>query len=369
MAKQRLLYIDNLRIFLIALVVLHHFAITYGAPGGWYYNESEAGFPEVLLMAMFVASNQAFFMGMFFFISSFFLLPSLQRKGNKKFVADRLIRLGIPLLFFFFILSPVSIYIRNRFIYHENITLLNYLFSGNGTGFGPLWFVEAMLIFTFVFLLFRRWVVKLKFPFPGTGKILLGALFIGVLQFIIRLWLPVGWSMPFTNFQFPFFVQYIVLFVFGIIVYQNNWLESINGKMGWKWFMLAQLFVFIGFPLLFILGGAAENGTVNFMGGLTWQSFAYALWEQILCVSLIIGLLGMFKKRINSQNKLTRHLSDSAYAVFIFHTPVIIGLAAIFVNWKIFPPLKFIMLAPLALLACFLIASLVKQIPGVKKVI
>ena len=65
----RLFDIDNLRIFLISLVVLHHFAITYGAPGSWYYNESEAGMPEAIPLSMFVATNQAFFMGMFFFIS------------------------------------------------------------------------------------------------------------------------------------------------------------------------------------------------------------------------------------------------------------------------------------------------------------
>ena len=53
----RLFYIDNLRIFLISLVVFHHFAITYGASGDWYYNESETGFPEVLFMVMFVATN------------------------------------------------------------------------------------------------------------------------------------------------------------------------------------------------------------------------------------------------------------------------------------------------------------------------
>jgi len=39
--KGRLLYIDNLRIVLTALVILHHLAIQYGAPGITYYIEEE----------------------------------------------------------------------------------------------------------------------------------------------------------------------------------------------------------------------------------------------------------------------------------------------------------------------------------------
>ncbi len=38
-APQRDLYIDRLRVVMTALVVLHHTAITYGAPGGWFWNE------------------------------------------------------------------------------------------------------------------------------------------------------------------------------------------------------------------------------------------------------------------------------------------------------------------------------------------
>ena len=77
MLKSRLFYIDNLRIFLISLIVLLHFNITYGAPGDWYYNESEAGFPEIILQAMFNITNQAFIMGMFFLISAYFTAASI----------------------------------------------------------------------------------------------------------------------------------------------------------------------------------------------------------------------------------------------------------------------------------------------------
>lgn len=44
-AISRVLYIDNLRVLLAALAVLHHFAIIYGATGGFYYEEQGSQSP------------------------------------------------------------------------------------------------------------------------------------------------------------------------------------------------------------------------------------------------------------------------------------------------------------------------------------
>ena len=365
----RLWYVDNLRIFLISLVVLHHLAITYGAPGDWYYNETHAGFPAIIPLAMFVATNQSFFMGMFFFISAFFILPSLNKKGNKKYIGDRLIRLGIPLLFFYFVLSPLTVFIRNRFIRGEDVSLTDYWLHNYGGGFGPLWFVEALIVFTAFYMLFKKvFSMKVTIGFPGTAAILAVAIFTGVLQFFIRIWLPVGWSLPFTNFQFPFFVQYIVLFGFGVVAYQNNWLNAVSFRSGKQWFIFAQILILIVFPLLVYFGGV-KQGIEAFAGGFTWQSFGYAVWEQLTGFSLILGLLGLAKKYINRKGKVARQLSGSAYGVFIFHTPVIVAISALFLHWEIFPIIKFLLLAPLALISVFFVAFLFRKLPLMKKIL
>lgn len=368
MSKTRLYYIDNLRIALISLVVLHHLIITYGAPGGWYYNESQADFPTVIPMAMFVASNQAFFMGMFFFVSAFFIVPSLARKGTKVFIRERLIRLGIPMVIFYFLLSPFTVFILNKFINKQEETFLMYLKNGWGMGFGPMWFVEALLIFTAIYLLVRLLKKKIRINYPSSLKVGLTAFLIGFLQFLIRIWLPVGSGHDFTNFQFPFFLQYIVLFVFGIIAYHNNWMEKINSQEGWRWFTFAQILIFIGFPALFILGGATESGTEKFMGGFTWQCFSYSIWEQLVGFSLIFGLLGIFKKHFNIQGNFAKQLSGGAYGVYVFHPPILVAISAIFLNMNLPQLLKFVVLAPVALFACFLCAWLVKKLPALSKV-
>lgn len=367
MPKSRLYYIDNLRILLISLVVLLHFNITYGAPGDWYYNEVETGFPEIILQAMFNITNQAFFMGMFFFISAFFTAASLQRKSTAKFLKDRLLRLGVPLIIFYFLLNPLTIFIVHKFIQNKTSSYFDYLTHRGFWGFGPMWFVEALLIFTLIYIFTRSLKINVRLKFPGTLHIFISAIIIGVFQFLIRIWLPVGWSQPFTNFQFPFFVQYIFLFIFGIIAFQNNWLESISFKTGKRYFIFAQLMILIILPLLLYFGGK-ENGTESFVGRGTWQSFAWAVWEQVAGFSLIIGLFGIFKKYFNEQGKLAQSLSASAYGVYVVHPPVIVGISAVFVTWNFYPLGKFIILAPVALATCFLIAFIIKQLPVIKKI-
>lgn len=368
MTKQRLFYIDNLRIFLISLVVLHHFAITYGAPGGWYYNESQAGLPVVIPMTMFVATNQAFFMGMFFFISAFFIVPSIQRKGTSRFAVDRLLRLGIPMLLFFFILNPLTNYIANYFIRGQEAGLLEHILSGRRFGFGPTWFLEALLLFTFTYLFIRLWPGRIQMKFPGTLQILLAAVLIAAAQFIIRIWLPVGWSWGFTGFQFPHFVQYIFLFAFGIVAWQNNWLQQLPAKTAKKWFLFSQVLIFIGFPLIFVLGKAPSQGIEPFTGGVTYQSLMYALWEQLVGFSLIIGLLGIFRKYFNTQGNFAQQLSAGAYGVYVFHAPVIVAISALFLHFTVQQWLKFLILAPLALVLTFAVAWAVKQIPLLKNI-
>jgi len=88
----RLHYLDNLKVFLIFLVIVHHVGQAYGATGGaWYY-----AYPgqRVQALSNFFGFNASFFMGLFFFISGYFFPASFDRHGARKFILDKLIRFG-----------------------------------------------------------------------------------------------------------------------------------------------------------------------------------------------------------------------------------------------------------------------------------
>lgn len=50
-------------------------------------------------------------MAVFFFIAGAFTVPSLRRKGPRRFLLDRTLRLGVPTVFFVIFLSPLVEYV------------------------------------------------------------------------------------------------------------------------------------------------------------------------------------------------------------------------------------------------------------------
>src|SRR5260370_42644985 len=92
--SKKIFYIDNLKVGLITLVVLHHALITYGAEGAWYYTQKTTYIGADIPMLLLVVINQSFFMGFFFFLSAYFTPGSYNKKGAARFVKDRLLRLG-----------------------------------------------------------------------------------------------------------------------------------------------------------------------------------------------------------------------------------------------------------------------------------
>jgi predicted nucleic acid-binding protein len=113
--RERDFFIDRLRSVIIALVVLHHTAITYGAWGGWFYYELRpSSTPSSVILTQFCATNQAYIMGILFLLAGYFTPGSLERKGYARFLSDRFLRLGLPLLAFGLILGPLTVAMVTR---------------------------------------------------------------------------------------------------------------------------------------------------------------------------------------------------------------------------------------------------------------
>jgi glucan biosynthesis protein C len=377
-SRPRQLYIDNLRILLTILVIMHHLALGYGGTGDWPYREpGELSTVSTILITLFLAINQSFFMGFFFMISSYFTPGSYDRKGAWPYLKDRLIRLGIPLLFFMIVIVPLIGYVLARF-YGNPVSLGNflaqYLGDFRGLTVGSMWFVAALLIFSIFYVLWRLLPIPSinldlsESKAPSNLAIAGFALVLGLLTFVVRIWLSVGWASPVLNFQFPHFIQYIAFYIVGILAYRGNWFSRLTAAQGKLWFRMV-LILLVLFPVLFVTSGALEGDLDKAFGGVHWQSLAYSVWEQFMGMAMIVTLLVWFRSRFNQQGSLTQKMSVAAYATYIFHVPVIILLAIALSSIRLELALKYILVAPVAVALSFLVGYVVKRLPIARNIL
>jgi surface polysaccharide O-acyltransferase-like enzyme len=370
--KAKINYIDHLKVVLTMLVILHHTFIAYGAPGGWYYSQKTTVTGAIIPMTVFVAVNQAFFMGFFFFLSALFVPSSYDKKGPLKFITDRLIRLGVPLLFYSFVLSPFLSFIPYKWAYGQTATYLQYLSGFHPwVDFGVLWFVAALLIFTLLYALYRVTVNSLGkvVKLPTVTTILFFAIVIGLISFAVRIIFPVGWVLKPLGFQLGHFPQYIALFILGLIAAKSKWLNDADLKTGKRMRTIAICIVVIGFPMLFIMRRVLNFPIEWFSSGAHWQQAFYAVWEQLVGFSMITALLCIGKHKWNKPSAFLSTFSRSAFAVYIFHPLVVISLTVAASGWAVDPALKLLVVAPLAVLFSFLLGMLLVKMPGVNKII
>jgi glucan biosynthesis protein C len=370
---KRLAYLDNLRSLVIFLVVVMHSNVTYSGLGSWYYVEGDPNKLSVfstLVFALYGSFTQAWFMGLLFFIAAYFVAKSLAKRGPAIFVKERLFRLGIPLLIYMFVIDPfISVVIMHHVDLRGPVGVgqlfIRYLTSFEWVGAtGPLWFVEALLIFCLLYAAGRaiRPAKDVTAPPPRARTIVLIILATGLAAFAIRIFQPIGTSV--ANLQLCYFASYGALFLLGLHAGERKWLEAYPEKTGIRWFTVV---LCAGLPLWLVVVG---SGATLIYGGLRWQSLAYALWEAFVAIGFSVGLIAFFRKFLNVENAFTRLLARNSFAVYMFHAPILISISLLLKSWQAPFLVKHIAVAPLAFAATLAFSYLVlHRIPGLKAVV
>lgn len=373
----RMLFIDNLRIALTALVMAHHAAVPYMS-GHWYYTETvRHSFWSDATLGFFLSVNAAYFMGLFFMISGYFTPPSFDRKGARVFLQDRLLRLGVPFLFYITFLGPFISYFGQVVIFDRRLPFNQFAASGLagwGIDTGPLWFVEILLIFAGVYTtvrwIFRKQSVQ-RFAPPKAWALLLVGLAVAGLTFVVRTVFPMDhWVsiLKVLHFEPSHFPQYISLFVAGCIAYRGQWFHQLTDASGKAWTYVATSLL-LCWPILMIAGGATRGLSHTFYSGWHWQSLAYSIWETWTCIAMIIALSYLFRKYLNRQNQLAKALSASAFTAYVIHPVFIVAVQYGLRQFTIHPVLKFALVSVIGIPLCFFAANLLRQLPGARVVL
>jgi hypothetical protein len=184
-------------------------------------------------------------------------------------------------------------------------------------------------------------------------------------SFLVRLVQPIGTSW--YNMQLCFFPQYVILFLIGLWSRRSGFLSSVAYSFGMRWFRLALIVGIPAWAILLAAGGLFSGKLEPFGGGLHWQAAAYALWEAFFCVGICLGLIVLYRERANLRGRLSGFLADNNFGVYVFHTPILVAVS-LALRTQAAPPLtKAVVVAALVLPACFLVASLVRRVPGLRR--
>ncbi|CAG7614868.1 acyltransferase family protein [Paenibacillus allorhizosphaerae] len=373
--EKRLMYLDRLKVFMTVLVVLHHTAIVYGGSGSWPYYEHQDSTLANVLLTMFTAVNQSFFMGLFFFISGYVTPASYDRQGGGNFLKARLFRYGIPLLFYMLAIVPLLRYAVSGYIGSLGAFLREELFLHPLRGViefevGPLWYLEALLLFFAWYAVFRQVTAgkPCSKPIALTGRLIAGyVIVVAAANVLVRLVYPVGTEV--LNLQLAYFPAYIGLFMGGVAAYRGQWLQMLTKEAGRRWAGAAILLI-VCMAAGMALGGAVEGDVSAFIGGLNWQAAFYATIDPLMGLGISYVLLVWFRERWNgTATKCTGWLTANAFFVYIVHALSVTYVAIAFRSLSWHPILKFVVVGCIAVILSYTAATIIRRIPGVKKVI
>ncbi|MBX3619651.1 MAG: acyltransferase [Rhizobacter sp.] len=363
--------LDRLKAGLTLLVVFHHTSITYGGAGGWFYRElSPGGSPSSTLLTFFCAINQAYFMGLFFFLAGVFTPHALQHKSAARFLGDRFVRLGIPLLVFGWGLGPMTIALVQSTLHERSFfEVLLSLWQRGVFEQGPLWFAKALLVMALVSLIVHRmtgWPREAALPFPSNLQLLAAALVCGLAAFALRLVWPVG--TEFWGLQLGYFASYVILYIAGNLAGQNGWLAQMPGPQVRRWRRIA----WCTLPLLAPLGLLAHVVPIfqaSPTGGWNLPALMYAFWEPFVAWGVILLLLARAQRPSARASPLWQRLSRRAYAIYVIHPLPVVAIALAWRQVSAPALLKFVVTGSLACVVCYAAAGLLLRLPGVRRVL
>ncbi len=166
--------LDNLRAFVILLVLSFHSVLAYldFLPASPFPFDDPPylwrAFPMLdherwLGFDLFCAWQDVFLMSLFFFLSGLFVWPSLERKGAGIFLHDRVLRLGVPFALVVALLMPLANYPTylqtavdpSFFVFWRHWLALPFWPCG------PMWFLWLLLAADFVAAGLHRYAPRL----------------------------------------------------------------------------------------------------------------------------------------------------------------------------------------------------------------
>ena len=371
--SDRLIYVDQLRLFAVTAVFLIHVCEVFSPFDDWHITNVErsrlAG--EITVVAA------PWLMPLFMLLAGVSAWYSLQRRSNSSYVRERVARVFIPLVVGILVLVPPQVYLERRLhgqFQGSFFSFLPHFFDGiyptGNFSWHHLWFLGHLFFYSVVALPLFRYLQR------PTGRKLLrrmaslcsgkaGLLWLALPLILERqiLWglfperhmLTSDWS----NHALLF-----VAFVYGFVLAGEPMLGAAIDKQWPSALMLA-----LASSVLLIAS--------TWVRQLPWHApppytFAYLTFWTLYAVAAwtwMVAMLGVGRRWLTHDSALLRYGRDFGYGWYLVHQTVIVGVAFIVVQSRAPIAIKFAEVLLVSLAGTLVSAELLQRLPGIGRIL
>jgi len=359
-APGRVIFFDNLRLFLVVCVVLQHAANAYNGLDWWPVAEPGAD----LVVGGLAAVLDAFTMPLLFYVAGYFAVPTMEKKGFWRFITGKLKRLGLPWLIITLTICPllplVYHYTRDGLILTASywevwlelfknalrfkvglIPSTNELMMANGFYQRYMWFLSVLIPFFLIFAaaygLRRSWFERILRPArpeprsaASTLKFMVGVASLTSLCSMGLVLLTMALTPGLTNpealvtlgnviqFRLSRLPLFVIYFSLGILTFKYRWVERGRFPGHLKTWLAAFLVIVIPFLAAYYQLLHGPENLEKLFGALYF----------LLLNFLTLASLGLFAslaaRYFNRPTALNRNLAANSYNLYLTHYPFVI---------------------------------------------
>jgi len=319
----RVRYIDSGRALASFAGIIYHVALIFCST--WIISASEQN--QIYGLKAYTQYINLFRMPLFLFISGYFSISVLSRKGVGRFLHNRLTRIGIPLISTMILLNTLQSYVSNYLIYGKHTFdgwVSQLLPWSSNFSFSHAWYLYYILVFSGVLVVidYKKVItnrIQKLYNYNGyfldVGFLIL-TIGISVIGLIIYKIVPLTHAL----INIIDMTMYLPYFLIGYVCYENkNLLERLVLNIDKKRAFYFCIMIVLTTVVLLL-----------FPDSFKYPKFFINLVCRYYSLLLVIYLLQRF---LNKENKIIHYMSNSSYGVYIVHQPVIIVVGSIYLKY------------------------------------
>jgi glucan biosynthesis protein C len=357
--KQRLYFFDNLKAFIILLMVVFHIGMGYTTWDlkWWTVNDIQKN----KFFDFFILETDVYIMPIMFMIAGYFAPMVLGKKGIAAFWQDKWKRIVLPWIGGVLFIAPLiaySSFFSRMDTPPDYVSFWKNGFFGPYYQQGPYWFLGILTLFFLILTIayqlhpayFKKSVQKST---PSAWLFLDFALLTAASFFSGNLYF---WNDTWLNVKYIFMIQpvrlllHLCYFGLGVYAWKHSWFTHGGYSprlLPWCISAVIMLFVFLAYRVTFTL---IPDVPILFKAG-------HALTHAIFSLTATFALIAIFQHFFDSNAYLWRRLAANSYIIYFIHQCVVIPIGCIVQKLDINIWVKYISVSIVTLILCFLLAE------------